>query len=391
MKKLVISCMCVCLIFSACEKEANEVSNQQAALAGQSEILIPSTAKLIDTKNSRSQYASGFEDYEEFAQELAKMLNDKNFRKFLKSEASKQFDGDFDILVSSHSEKCKKFEKLTNQIPQLNIGFNELIQKWDTDKYSILVATRIGLNQNSKALFAFDSKGKKYEIDGIQDPDKPIMVIGYNERVELINGKIKKINFSKSESTSSANLKIAACTFPYRTGAANYERLKGLKFNNLPTYEQWYDFKPEIRFRMYTPVSSSNFSTITNIVENFYNPTRGSVDNTWWTFNAPLFIWNTPNYSTTMLYEFTEIDDYGQSSTVTIGLSGTYGVGSNNSAGTPNITQSITPSVGYSFTKKGADMVIGRAPYSMLDCPPNSDDSYSFNSGTSGFFFKSGY
>jgi hypothetical protein len=92
-----------------------------------------------------------------------------------------------------------------------------------------------------------------------------------------------------------------------------------------------------------------------------------------------------------MLYEFTEIDDFGQVSTNSIGLSQSYGVGSNNSAGTPNITSSITPSFGHSTTKKADDKVIGRHPVEMLYCPPNSDGSYQFNAGSTAFYYKAGY
>lgn len=390
MKKTLIWCLSASFLFLSCDKNEDAFINSEIAKQD-FETLVPSSAILIGSKSLRSSYKEGMDDYENFAKEVAKKLNDKEMRRFFKSEASKQFDGDYDILVRNHLEKFKGFETLINQTPKLNIGFNELIEKWDFEKKSILVASRVGLNPNSKVLIAYDAKGEKYEIDGNIEPDQPIMVIGYNERVEIVNGKTKLINFQNVEDYSNKNSKLMSCSYPYRSGSANYEKLKGIKFNDLSVYEQWYDFKPEIRFRMYSPISASNFSTITLIAENFYQPSRSSVNGSWWNFSAPLFIWNTPNYSTTMLYEFTEIDDYGQSSTVTIGLSGTYGIGSNNSSGTPNITQSITPSIGFSFTKKGADMVIGRLPYGMLDCPPNSDDSYQFNAGNTAFYFKAGY
>ncbi len=358
---------------------------------GSSEVLIPTSAKLVNEKKSRVSYKEGFDDYENFAKELAKMLGDKKMREFLKSEAVKQFDGDFDILVSSHKEKFKKFENLMSETPKLNIGFNELVERWDIDKNSILVASRIGLNADAKTLIAYDFKGRKYEIDSKIEPDKPIIVIGYNERVDILGGKLKILNFKSNKNDIISKSRIASCSYPYRSGSANYERLKGMKFSDLSHYEPWYDFKPEISFRVYAPTQSNNFASVGKIIDQPFSPNRYSVNNSWWDFDTPLFIWETPKYTTTLIYEFLEIDDSGQTSTITVGLSQTFGIGSNNAAGTPNINASVTPTTGFSYTKKGYDMTIGRHPVEMLYCPPNSDGSYQFGAGSTTFYYKSGY
>jgi hypothetical protein len=390
MKKVLVFIILVGFFVFSCEKseEVSKIFNKQDV-----NVLIPSSAKKIGTKSSRVHYDNEFENFESYALELAISLKDKNMRKFLKDEASKKFDGDFSILVSNHLDKLHNLKNLVINIPNLNIGINELIEKWDINKNSILVATRVGLSNDSKALTAFDSKGERYEIDGEIEPDQPIIVIGYNERVEIEkNGKykLKKININ-NEIKLDKKLKIQSCGFPYRFGAANYERLKGIKFNDLSVYEKWYDFAPEIQFRMYAPVAGNNYSAVNKIIDRFYTPSRSQVNNNWWNFSDPLFIWATPGYSTTMLYEFIEQDDNGTTQTFSIGLSSTYGIGSNNSSGTPNITGSVTPSIGYTLTKKQTDMVIGRSPFGMLDCPPNTDLSYQFNAGSSGFYFKAGY
>ncbi|HLO44850.1 MAG TPA: DUF3103 family protein [Leadbetterella sp.] len=177
------------------------------------------------------------EEYEDFAKEIARLLSEKDFRKILKEEANKKFDGDYDILFSNFKNvqfKSKKIEdfitssNVARANEKLNISIPILIENWNESKQEPLVAVAIGVvEKETKFLKAFDSKGKSYILDANIEPNVPVIIIGNNERMNY-KEEIKK---NKSARTS-----------------GNYEKITWLKCPNLSDIESWYFGAPELRF-----------------------------------------------------------------------------------------------------------------------------------------------
>ncbi len=188
-------------------------------------------------KDSKSDLDTSIESVEEnqyneevefLAQTIARSMSDVNGRTFLKTEAIKQFDGDYDILfaeivnkelnstslkstqcndylkylsVYANDESCLKssvdFEAIINSImqnnPLLQISIPELSEfspeDWDESESAPLVAI---LPENydestTKNIKAFDIDGNVYELDILSEPDIPVVVIGENERLIAVN------------------------------------------------------------------------------------------------------------------------------------------------------------------------------------------------------------
>ncbi|MDN5201171.1 hypothetical protein QQ008_07355 [Fulvivirgaceae bacterium BMA10] len=159
----------------------------------------------------------------QFTQVLSATISDNNVKKFLKTEAVKQFDGDYDILfarvkddpvqvehangrtetlsftellrsASSNSRTDEAaFEDLIEAIavkyPLLQISLPELpaasAESWDTQNYDPLVVFVPADYEESEAdkLEAFNTAGETIWLDPKVPPTQPTIVVGANERV----------------------------------------------------------------------------------------------------------------------------------------------------------------------------------------------------------------
>jgi len=157
---------------------------------------------------------------------ISSNIGDDNFRQFLKSEAIKQFDGDYDILfaelltknfatkkhpgnkistldyLSKNRSKNARtigvqdsfpvfIEYLLTKYPLLQISIPEVFENstenWDASDQEVLVAYLPEDYDEGKTLFiqAFDKEGKLHMIDAVNEPDFPVIVVGLNERLEV--------------------------------------------------------------------------------------------------------------------------------------------------------------------------------------------------------------
>lgn len=129
-------------------------------------------------------------------------------REFVHTEAAKAFDGDQDILVqqvsnnafektmvNANNERARSgartmpfsLSEYTAKQPLLNIAVPVHNSKWNAANYEPLVAVTPNVNDESRVKFikAFDSKGKVHWLDGRKAPDKPVVLVGLNERVQM--------------------------------------------------------------------------------------------------------------------------------------------------------------------------------------------------------------
>lgn len=172
---------------------------------------------------------------QELAKALAKIVQNESVREYIKSEVSKQKDGDFDILVAeildteipqySTNQRAYKThtirESLINETtklltepltdsyqsssiaellrnieinyPTLQIAIPNLdVASWDeitSGNKPFLVAF---LDENyddmsGESILAYDQDGKEYSLDGKQAPKEPVIVISESERILAVS------------------------------------------------------------------------------------------------------------------------------------------------------------------------------------------------------------
>jgi Protein of unknown function (DUF3103) len=204
-----------------------------------------------------------FTRMEEVAKALAKSMGDKQVRNFIKLEASKQIDGDYDILynwvddktiggkslesiiidntVNSPSAKTNALENLrvtAASIPLLNISVPANIDKWDTENFEPLVAVSpysfVKDEKSVKLIKAYDSQGNIHWLDAKKKPDYPVIAVGLNERSTVKDGKIelKPIAFSKKNNNTDSSNKL--------TNPVPFDSQKKLMSSRAMGGQSWY-------------------------------------------------------------------------------------------------------------------------------------------------------
>lgn len=168
----------------------------------------------------------------ELTQIISSSLNEKSVRTFLKNEAIKQFDGDFDILLSKAlnekletSKGGKKlsfkeiiinkmnegkktsqknevdFSNLLDSIikayPLLQIAIPEVFDsstvQWDDLNYTPLTAVLpIDYDEDTENILAYDVNGNTTVLSTNEVPNKPVIVISQNESLIAVPKKINK-------------------------------------------------------------------------------------------------------------------------------------------------------------------------------------------------------
>lgn len=390
-------------VLSGCEKN-DQVFDQQADLTQNAEpgLLLPSTLVSESQYNSRARVAADSVDYgsyEAFAKLLASATASVESREALKEEVLKKFDGDYDVLFENIRNKSVKGGEFATQLskgemakksavddifrknPLLNISIPLHAEKWNTSKHSLLVAAMD--SEDSQVLKAFDSEGRVYYLKHDVDPDVPVIVVGYNERISYNEGKYTRKDFVEIDAIENptGNEKSAramACSSPYRTNN-NYEYLSAMKFMDLGQYESWSRGAPEIKLRVFAPQSTNNFSTLAEIASTgIMEPRkRYMIDDSWWGgLGVPLFHWDNPNKAMTMLFNFWEMDDTGATHSITVGI------GAKFKADIAGVSTEVGPNLGYTFTYKATDKEVGRFLVEQFLCPPVNDGYYAYQLGT---------
>lgn len=206
------------LFFISCKKEKFEEINNTA----------------INSLNDKTKY-------DEYSKKLFNLLlsslDDKEFKSFIKAEALKQFDGDYDILLASsldkpmnnslksssltfkeylqnriESFKLKSSVNLTSTFidsillycPLMQISVPELSynspENWDIENDNVLLTVLPSNFDEITFSFvtAFDKNGNYYELSLDTFPNVPVIVISNNERLEVAEkSSLKSLNNNK--------------------------------------------------------------------------------------------------------------------------------------------------------------------------------------------------
>lgn len=166
--------------------------------------------------------------YDEYALEFAKAINvainnHDDFRSLIKDEVMKQFDGDYDLLVktafdktvaASHDMITKNnhndiisvkemlahycsvadmqtkssvafLDELVDKYPELQISVPVHAEEWDPETYvpSIAIVPYDFCEFETKTVPGINADGEFIEIDAINPPEEPVIVVSLNERV----------------------------------------------------------------------------------------------------------------------------------------------------------------------------------------------------------------
>ena len=320
MKKLFcsLSVLLLSFVLFSC-KESSSLSPNEFSLSENESIVVPNTALLLNGQSSaRVGVSTTDTDAEEFAKLLALSIKDKDVRKFLKNEASKQVHGDYDIIVSevlnspigsikfkdklknSHSKSPSEGSRVVDNAlknSKLTISIPVSIDKWNDVGQLPLVAAATTLNEKTDSqVNAFDSKGNVYLLSSKIEPNVPVIVVRNFE--EFVTTELPKVK----------NARISGLQ----------EKITYIKCPDLNAIESWLRGKPELRFD--GVVYNDSFSSAYQAFSKNQNPSRSDASNGY-TLTQGLFDWYfDDNHGPDYFIQAMEMDDNGATYKITIGV-----------------------------------------------------------------------
>ncbi|RKE42686.1 hypothetical protein [Sphingobacterium detergens] len=227
MRKILLSAILLSSTI-ACKKDnlSSESKQQQAE------------QNLLDAKSVYKQ---------EFSKALAKALaSNSELRAFIKNEALKKFDQDYDVLyqmvkdevigdkkfkdiIAEQYEKKENLNELDRLYPTLTIFVPKLpmnsfsAEKWDTQTEIPQVAYTLNTTANVPIV---NEKGEEYILEAKYTPSFPVVVIKENEVVKVSSGaanstKASASNGSEEKESNKHLLKGSLYTFEFLDEAFN--------------------------------------------------------------------------------------------------------------------------------------------------------------------------
>jgi hypothetical protein len=153
-----------------------------------------------------------------FAKVMAKAVEDKSVRDFLKTEALQKFGGDYDVFLPMVKDKLlsngvsfKDFLDETAKRQNINTSVEKIIavlplvtimipetekfsaEKWNTDNTVPIVGIRnVADIKSKKKMIAYNSNGAITELDYSADPDQPVLVIKDNEALQVVEASTSR-------------------------------------------------------------------------------------------------------------------------------------------------------------------------------------------------------
>lgn len=399
MQKLFIAAAMLCTLqFYSCNKETSIIEQNELI---DKKLTVPTDSKIVPVSDKGTRNLSPGENEtkedlltEKFALSVANSLTNNKIRAYLKIEANKQFDGDYDILFSRNRGDLlgntslqdillfsgqiseNELQQLIDINPNLNISIPVNIEKWITDTQAPIVTYLPSTYEENvtKQVTAFDYNGNKYLVDAISEPSVPLIVIGTNERTDK-NGNVRE--YPKTENKNLRTDEVSGvCVYPFRTNS-KYERLAKVNMN-VRAYEGFLKSKAELRIRCFSPdLKSGSSNPVILIGDTGYmgiNVYRKQ-SNKWIDRDISLFFWENTSYGQTVLMHFTEEDGYGKD--VDLNISETFKINEKNSV-----------TGGVKFSIKSSDKDIGRTTVFQFPCPPYYENDINFYKVNDNFSFS---
>lgn len=223
MRKILFSAILLSSIIACKRDNLSSESNQQQV-----------EQNFLDTKSVYKQ---------EFSKAFAKALaSNSELRAFIKKEALKKFDQDYDILyqmvkeeiigdkkfkdiIAEQYEKKENLNELDRLYPTLTIFVPKLpmnsfsAEKWNTQTEIPQVAYTLNTTANVPIV---NEKGEEYILEAKYTPSFPVVVIKENEVVKVSSGAANSTKASASKDKKSDNLlKGSLYTFEFLDEAFN--------------------------------------------------------------------------------------------------------------------------------------------------------------------------
>lgn len=173
-------------------------------------LLFSSSCKKSFTSEDQTVTLESADDMTYVSKVFARALEDKEIRDFIKEEALKKFNNDYDVLyqfvkdnklnngetfssaLERYSDNPILFRELLETLPLLTIYVPELekfsAENWNTTDDIPLVAVRnLDDKRAGKSLFAYNADGTSRALSYYNIPDIPVVVVKSNERVIVSN------------------------------------------------------------------------------------------------------------------------------------------------------------------------------------------------------------
>ncbi|MFP5470794.1 MAG: hypothetical protein ACLGGV_04295 [Bacteroidia bacterium] len=266
--------------------------------------------------------------------------NDVEVRHMIKSEALKEFDGDYDILFKNVSDytfsdnqtfkdKLSKieskafFENLITDIPALNISVPVKIEDWDAETFIPTVAFVSGISKHGNhAITGYEKSGRTINLNSAEEPNVPVIAVTLNERVDK-NGMVRP-EVTDAIANGAGWVFCPNCVIIIIGGGGSggggggggggtgtirkdghSEYLFQINAPDLGKFESWINGKPEI----YVKIKSASGA---DIGELFFNPKRDEIDNTWYKVNMFITTWDFATFGSYINYYWWEDDKAGE-------------------------------------------------------------------------------
>ncbi len=185
------------------------VSLTALAIASSSVVGINNSAVAAPAEGSTNQSdARVNKSLDSLAKLFARAVTDQTLRQNVHAAVAKRFDGDTEVLYKalattsnvrsglakaySHGrtipsgDAFSAVDRLAADIPRFQVAVPAKFDSWDAAGYTPLVAYMpTGVEDTTlKTVTAYDAKGKSYALNAQVAPDRPVIVLGLNERTD---------------------------------------------------------------------------------------------------------------------------------------------------------------------------------------------------------------
>jgi Protein of unknown function (DUF3103) len=276
---------------------------------------------------------------DQMARIFAQSMSDASLREAIKGAAIKRFDGDTEVLYKdlaaqqlnagqtvqqrlslayqqqtqgtvsalSLETASAQLSALAQTSPRLQVAVRGNIQSWDAKAETPLVAVAVEGAEDITLtqVRAYDSQGQVHTLDAQKDPERPVIVIGLNERTDetgklLSDFKPAKASGAQAQpapTESSSTLSLSAIA-PQGCQGNYWENMYQVHIRDKK--EPWTRGAPDVRLKVSTPKNKRGV----------YDGDFISVDETnrWYFYNRDLFYWTDANNGPWIEYFWYESD-----------------------------------------------------------------------------------
>jgi hypothetical protein len=238
------------------------------AIASGGMVSINSSAVAAPAEGSTNQSdARVNKSLDSLAKLFARAMTDQKTRQSIHAAVAKRFDGDTEALYKTiattsdvrsglataysrgqaarYSDALSAVDRLAAGIPRFQVAVPAKFSSWDPASYTPLVAYMpTGVQDTTlKTVTAYDAKGKAYALDAQVAPNRPVIVLGLNERTDDSGKLLHPEAISPSRQTATASGAMTSSL------AATSYQVRMAKVHLIHDNEPWTKGSAEISLR----------------------------------------------------------------------------------------------------------------------------------------------